>query len=165
MWQVYQSQKAFRNRKAAENPPVISRYSIRRTQCGVGNGLVSVDSNGDLYPCQTMHLPEMLCGNVFETSLRHVLETSDRLQYARNMTVERLEDCPTCPMRYICSGGCRMEAYSREGRLNARNRDLCPMFFNQALDKLWMSANLPPDQADISAGERGMPLDFFESYS
>lgn len=165
MWQVYQSQKAFRDRKAEENPPVVSRDSLRRTQCGVGNGLVSVDSNGDLYPCQTMHLPEMLCGNVFETSLRQVLETSDRLHHARNMTVERLEDCPTCPMRYICSGGCRMEAYSREGRLNARNRDLCPIFFSQALDKLWMSANLPADQADVPPGHRGMPLDFFESYS
>ncbi len=165
MWEVYQSQRRFRDRKAAERPPTFARDSIRRTQCGVGNGLVSVDSNGDLYPCQTMHLPEMLCGNVFETSLRQVIETSDLLANARTMTVERLDDCPTCPMRYVCSGGCRMEAYSREGRLNARNRDLCPLFFNQSLDKLWMSANLPVDQASQPAAERGVPLDFFESYA
>lgn len=165
MWEVYRSQKAFQSRKAAEDPPIIPRDSIRRTQCGVGNGLVSIDSNGDLYPCQTMHMPEMRCGNVFETSLRDVLRTSGILNQCRTMTVDRLEDCPTCPMRYICSGGCRMEAYSREGRLNARNRELCPIFFNQALDKLWMAANLPPEQADVLPGQRTVPLNFFESYS
>ncbi len=166
MWKVYDSQKKFQNRKALEQPPIVSRNSLRRTQCGVGNGLVSVDSNGDLYPCQTMHSPELRCGNVFETSLSEVLDTSGLLHSLRNMTVDLLEDCPTCPMRYVCSGGCRMEAYTREGRLDARNRDLCPLFFTRALDKLWMTANLPVDQQDdATSGKQSTPLDFFESYA
>lgn len=165
MWGVYGSQRRFQRRKAAEQPPIIPRDSLRRTQCGVGNGLVSVDSNGDLYPCQTMHLPEMKCGNVFETSLREILEGSDLLRDARTMTVDRLDDCPSCPMRYICNGGCRMEAYSREGKLDARNHDLCPLFFTRALDKLWDSASLPVDQANESASGRNTPLEFFASYA
>jgi radical SAM protein with 4Fe4S-binding SPASM domain len=166
MWDVYEAQRAFRNRKAADHPPVVSRNDLRRTQCGVGNGLVSVDSNGDLYPCQTMHMPELRCGNVFETSLRQILDSSGLLQQARNLTVDRLEDCPTCPMRYVCSGGCRMEAYTREGRLEARNRDLCPLFFTRALEQLWMTANLPVEKAMTALGSgRETPLEFFESYS
>ncbi|HEY0554811.1 MAG TPA: radical SAM protein, partial [Thermoanaerobaculia bacterium] len=164
MWTVYEAQRKFQHRKATEHPPIVSRNSLRRTHCGVGNGLVSIDSNGDLYPCQTMHVPELRCGNAFQTSLREVLETSGLLHSLRNMTVDLLEDCPTCPMRYVCNGGCRMEAYTREGRLNARNRDLCPLFFTRALDKLWMTANLPVDQHGTVSG-RQAPLDFFESYA
>lgn len=164
MWKIYEAQREFRNRKAAEEPPVVPRNYLRRTHCGVANGLVSVDSNGDLYPCQTMHTPELRCGNVFETSLREVLESSGIIHSLRNMTVDLLDDCPTCPMRYVCSGGCRMEAYTREGRLNARNRDLCPLFFTRALDKLWMTASLPVSQEGTTAGRR-TPLDFFESYA
>jgi len=165
MWKVYEAQSKFQHRKAADHPPIIPRNRIRRTHCGVGNGLVSVDSNGDLYPCQTMHTPELRCGNVFETSLRELLETSGLLHSLRNMTVDLLEDCPTCPMRYVCNGGCRMEAYTREGRLNARNRDLCPLFFTRALDKLWMTANLPVGQQDTASDKQETPLDFFESYT
>lgn len=164
-WEIYRAQKAFGEREIRKNPPVIRRDSLRRTQCGVGNGLVSVDSNGDVYPCQTMHVPEMKCGNAFETGLRHVLETSGILKKAKNMTVDRLEDCPTCPMRYLCNGGCRMEAYSREGRLEARNRDMCPIFFNRALDKLWMSANLPVAEAGVDHHGRETPLEFLASPS
>ena len=164
MWQVYESQRAFSHEVAAQSPPVVAKDSLRRAQCGVGNGLVSVDSNGDLYPCQTMHVPEMRCGNVFETSLGEVLRSSGVLRQVRNLTVDALEDCPTCPMRYVCSGGCRMEAYSREGRITARNRDLCPIFFNRALDKLWMTANVPPERSG-EAPQRSTPLEFFESYA
>lgn len=141
VWDVFDAQIAYRKQKGQTRDAVAPRI-----QCGAGNGLVSIDSNGDLYPCQTMHRPELLCGNVFETSLRQVIEESPLLKNVRDMTVDRLEDCPTCPMRYICSGGCRMEAYTRENRLTARNRDMCPVFFQRALDKLWGSAYIPAGQ-------------------
>lgn len=167
VWEIYETQRAFQHRKARESPPVIDRRSLWRSQCGAGNGVVSMDSNGDLYPCQTMHTPELRCGNVFENSLGQILEESGLLRQVREMTVEQLEDCPTCPMRYVCSGGCRMEAYSREGKLEARNRDMCPIFFTRALDKLWVAASVPVSQhADVLAERnRTTPLDFFESYA
>lgn len=123
----------------------VTARSLRRTQCGAANGVVSVDSNGDLYPCQTMHTPELCCGNVFETSLREVLETSGILRRVKHLTSDHLEDCRTCAMRYICAGGCRMEAYSRVKRLDGRPRDLCPVFFRRSLSKLWDAANTPFD--------------------
>lgn len=166
-WDVYERQREFQKRKAREQPPVVGRLSLFTRQCGAGNGLVSVDSNGDLYPCQTMHTPELRCGNVFESGLRQVMEESNLLHRVKHLSVDTLEDCPTCPMRNICTGGCRMEAYSREGRLTARNRDMCPMFFRRALDTLWTTANLPPEERDDENGRKGRstPLDYLNYYS
>lgn len=55
-----------------------------------------------------------------------------------------------------------MEAYTRENSLTARNRDMCPVFFQIALDKLWGSAYVP-------AGRQHEPPDavaasFMDSY-
>jgi radical SAM protein with 4Fe4S-binding SPASM domain len=125
---------------------------LRRTQCGAANGVVSVDSNGDLYPCQTMHRPELRCGNVFETSLLEVLETSAILRQVKHLTVEHLETCRICPMRYLCAGGCRMEVYSRSGRLDAHHADLCAAHFRRSIDKLWDAACVPVTQHDPANG-------------
>lgn len=134
--------------------------SLRRTQCGAANGVISVDSDGKLYPCQTMHSPELACGNVFETSLEEVLATSKLLQRVKHLTADYLDECKTCAMRYLCAGGCRQEAYSREKRLDARNRDLCSVFFRRSLEKLWSSANLPATAvADTTGPDRASALD------
>jgi len=140
---VYEQERKFYQiqRKSDKHPT--HRSSLRREQCGVGNGLVSVDANGDVYPCQTMHSPEFKCGNVFETGLAHILETSGVIKKMKSLVVDILPECNTCPMRYICSGGCRQEAYSREGNLLARNREMCPTYFRHALDQLWDAASVP----------------------
>lgn len=116
---------------------------LRRTHSGAANGRVAVDSNGDLYPCHTMLRPELRCGNVFESGLRHVLETSETLHRVKHLTVERLHECRSCAMRYLCAGGDRMEAYSRHGRLTAHHADLCGVLFRQSVDELWATVCAP----------------------
>lgn len=141
--QVYKQEQKFYQIQRKDHKPIVPRSSLRRSHCGVGNGVVSVDANGDVYPCQTMHLPEFKCGNVFQDSLEHILETSGVIKKMKSLVVDILPECKVCPMRYICSGGCRQEAYSREGDLLARNRAMCEGYFEQALTKLWESASIP----------------------
>lgn len=121
----------------------VSRWSLFRKQCGVGNGILSIDANGDVYPCQTLHRSEFQCGNAFKSGLRAVLETSEIIQKSRNAAVDILPECKTCPVRYVCAGGCRSEAYTHEGDFLARNRMMCPTYFEAAVDKLWNAANIP----------------------
>jgi radical SAM protein with 4Fe4S-binding SPASM domain len=135
------ARKFYQIRSASQPPP--NPGDLWRKQCGVGNGLISIDPNGDAYPCQTLHRPEFLCGNVFETGLRHVLEHSQVMQQMKATTVDILPECKSCPVRYICSGGCRSEAYTREGDFLARNRAMCPQFFENAVQKLWNAAKTP----------------------
>ncbi|MDR6128756.1 radical SAM protein with 4Fe4S-binding SPASM domain [Sphingomonas sp. SORGH_AS802] len=113
-----------------------------RNQCGVGNGVVSVDPNGDVYPCQTLHEKEFLVGNAFSSDIKSVLDHSPDRDRTRRATVDKIEECNVCPVRYICGSGCRSEAYTREGDFLARNKDMCPTFFAIAEKKLWNSVGL-----------------------
>lgn len=149
--QVYEQSKKFYQiqgvRRGRSKPKIVPRSSLRRRQCGVGNGIVSIDPNGDVYPCQTLHLPELRCGNVFKTSLRQVLENSGMLKKMKRAVVDILPECNVCPVRYVCAGGCRAEAYTREGDFLARNRAMCPTYFEMALDNLWDSATIPVEES------------------
>ena len=144
----YQIQGRTRGRS---RPPLVPRSSLRRRQCGVGNGIISIDPNGDVYPCQTLHLPEFRCGNVFKSGLRQVLEESGMLKKMKRAVVDILPECNVCPVRYVCSGGCRAEAYTREGDFLARNRAMCPTYFEMAVDRLWESANIPVEESRQAA--------------
>jgi radical SAM protein with 4Fe4S-binding SPASM domain len=124
-------------------PERIAPGELRRTHSGAADVRVSVDSNGDLYPCHTLLRPELRCGNVFESGLRRVLDTSDTLRRVKHLTVDRLQTCRGCAMRYLCAGGDRMEAYSRHGRLNAHHTDLCAPLFRRAVDELWGAVCVP----------------------
>jgi radical SAM protein with 4Fe4S-binding SPASM domain len=121
----------------------VAAAQLRRTHCGAGNETISVDSNGDLYPSQTLLRPELRCGNVFELGLRQVLRGSNTLRRVKHLTVERLQTCRSCAMRYLCAGGDRMEAYSRHGRLTAHPADLCTALFRQSVDELWGAVCTP----------------------
>ncbi|WP_372943806.1 radical SAM protein [Shewanella sp.] len=117
--------------------PNYNTSEVFGTSCGAGNGVISVDSNGDVFPCQTMHTPSMKCGNAFETSLIDVYETSSRLKSVRELSVDKVERCSECAMRYICSGGCRNEAVTNSGNIAAGLTRSCNYNFSSAINQLW----------------------------
>jgi radical SAM protein with 4Fe4S-binding SPASM domain len=112
-----------------------------RNHCGVGDGVISIDSNGDVYPCQTLHSPEFLCGNVFESSLRDIIHSSNVISISKSASVDNIDGCKTCPVRYICASGCRSDAYTNEGEFMAKNKEACPIYFKSAIDRLWDSVD------------------------
>jgi radical SAM protein with 4Fe4S-binding SPASM domain len=140
--EVFAARRRFEQARRG-GPRRVAPGQLRRTHSGAGNETVSVDSNGDLYPSQTLLRPELRCGNVFETSLRHVLTTSNTLRRVKHLTVERLQTCRSCAMRYLCAGGDRMEAYSHHGRLTAHHAELCSALFRQSVDELWGAVCTP----------------------
>lgn len=132
--------------------PHVQRVFLWRKQCGAGNGVVSVDSNGDLYPCQTMHRPELRCGNVFAAPLEAVLQSPVLRRVREETCVDNIVECRTCAVRYVCAGGCRADAYTHGATLDAYRRELCPALYESAVQRLWDAANVPVDQALATAG-------------
>ena len=128
----------YRQRGQVEQP---ERSQMWRCQCGAANGIVSIDANGDVYPCQTMHDPEFLCGNAFRIGLANALKNSPTLNRIKHITVDEIEGCNRCAMRYLCAGGCRMMAHYHEGRVDARIRRYCKSLFQASLDQLWTAAD------------------------
>ena len=110
--------------------------------CGVGNGVISLDFNGDLYPCQTLHEEEFKCGNAFQEGYKHVVEMSPVRQMAAKATVDTIEECNVCPVRYLCASGCRSEAWTREGGFLARNKATCPSNYALAVNRLWDTVDM-----------------------
>ena len=50
------------------------------------------------------------------------------------LPAERIQECFSCPARHACPGGCLMLGGPKQ------DGGLCPVFYNIAIDRLWMSA-------------------------
>jgi radical SAM protein with 4Fe4S-binding SPASM domain len=85
---------------------------------------ISISEKGDVYPCQLLTDSEFLAGNVRDNSLKDIYYQSPVLQKAREVSVETLEKCQTCPIRLLCAGACRARDYYEVGTIN-RVGDFC----------------------------------------
>ncbi len=86
--------------------------------CGAGRFYISIEPNGDMYPCVFFpHNEEVRIGNLFRDDLDKLWRNSKLLQDLRDK--DALEGaCGTCAYRYTC-GGCRARAYNYFGDVKA----------------------------------------------
>lgn len=80
-------------------------------KCAMGDGEISISCTGDVYPCQLLHFPEFLAGNVRQSSIRDIYLNSPVLQRCAHLSVNDVEGCKSCAFKYICGGACRARAY------------------------------------------------------
>ena len=90
----------------------------RIMKCAIGDGEISISENGDVYPCQLLHLPQFKAGNIINQPLKTIYETSEVLKSCRKLTVLEIPECKKCEIRFICGGACRARAFYEEGRLD-----------------------------------------------
>jgi AdoMet-dependent heme synthase len=113
-----------------------------RNHCGAGYGEISIDPSGFVYPCQSLHYPEFVSGNVRETDIQEIYNSSPVLQRQRGKTVETLAVCSHCDLRYLCNGGCRATAYNIYRDMNAHNELYCNYLEQMAVGKLWGNSQI-----------------------
>lgn len=83
----------------------------RRCKCAVGGSEISISATGDVYPCQLLHYPEFLMGNVHEKNISEIVSASSVVEQCAAMVVDNIEGCRDCFLRYVCGGACRARAY------------------------------------------------------
>ena len=108
--------------------------------CGAGTGTLSFAPNGDVYPCQCMHRPESLAGNVHRRPLAAIWQTSAVLKAIRTRPMPRFAACVECPIARICSMRCRaiyQQFAAQEQRFTKR---ICPLARLEAEERLWAEA-------------------------
>lgn len=115
----------------------------KRKHCGVARGEFSLHDNGDVYPCQNMCDPSFACGNILRENIKDIYENSYIMRFLRGITVNHIETCKNCPVRYICCGGCRASAYEIYGKTNAYLDIFCSYNKRKALDRLWRNKLIP----------------------
>lgn len=79
--------------------------------CGAGRFYLSLEPNGDIYPCVFFpHDEHVKLGNILEDDFREIWEKNEVLWKLRNRNLLK-GHCKTCVNRDIC-GGCRARAYA-----------------------------------------------------
>lgn len=86
-------------------------------KCAIGDCELSISSSGDVYPCQLLHEEKYYLGNINEHTLEEILRTSIDKGFG-NHTVEKMDKCKNCDVRYICGGACQARHNSETGSID-----------------------------------------------
>ena len=85
--------------------------------CGAGRTIISVGTDGTIYPCHMLHTDEYRMGNILETPIKMDQLDKNVMNVINDVTVDKIDGCQTCEYRYFCSGGCRARSYFKYGDL------------------------------------------------
>jgi len=110
-----------------------------KESCGAGKSLVSIASNGDIYPCHMLQSKEYRLGNALADNILEAIR-SGRLF---GLTVDDIEACGQCEYRYLCGGGCRARSCAYYGGAVDQLDRCCPVYkgyFEKTIRDIAMSA-------------------------
>lgn len=104
--------------------------AVKPDMCGAGKNIIAIDSNGDIYPCQTLvGMKEFYMGNILED---HWEERIGGKSGIINVSVENKEKCKDCEYKFLCLGGCPSVAYKVYGEIHKPNDFLCELYKKNA---------------------------------
>jgi len=121
-------------------------YIYPHLHCGIAHGEISLHSNGNVFPCQSLTQESFKCGNILEEDIRKIYTDSPIMKRMRELDVYNLEDCKNCEVKYLCGGSCRAAAYEIHGDVAASFGDHCAIIKQRCLDKLWSIKAVPFQQ-------------------
>ena len=106
--------------------------------CGAGKTIVSIDTDGSIYPCHMLHQSELKLGNILETPLKKAYLQKDVLQKIEYANVDNIEECSSCSHRYFCSAGCRARSYFKNSNFLHKDSycELSKHFYDMITDQL-----------------------------
>lgn len=99
----------------------IPKFGEKNMSCGAGSSILSVSPEGDVFPCQMLHHETLKCGNLREQTLEEIFHSSTVLKRFRQYSVDTIENCKKCPIRYICGGGCLANGFWIRNRIFDRD--------------------------------------------
>ncbi len=108
---------------------------VKRMNCGAGTGVLSIAANGDVYPCHAFHVPEFKAGTIKNDSLETIYRNSLVFAKFKETTVDSIEKCKDCHLRYFCGGGCRASGYYHKKSLLSTD-PMCHLYKPMIEEKL-----------------------------
>lgn len=100
-----------------ENFMVGHSPNLVAVNCGLGG--ISVASDGQVYFCNRISELESY-GHVNEHPLAYFMKKGRDIHQATS--VDRVEPCSSCYLRYICDGGCRIDDFNFRGKIKEANQ-------------------------------------------
>lgn len=102
-------------------------------KCGAGTGILSINYNGDVYPCQCLMKPEFKMYNIKDPDKLFNEKNIDRLI---NANILKIDNCKDCEVKFLCGGGCRALSYNVYRKLNHRLEFFCNQFIENSYEQL-----------------------------
>ncbi len=104
------------------------KRNMKYIWCGMGNNVLSIEANGDVYPCQLMHHEKFKLGDLNNQSLEEIWINSPY----RHHSVDLIKGCKSCELKHICSAPCRARAFYVLGSIYKKD-PLCPGFIKNSI--------------------------------
>lgn len=99
----------------------------RQPICGAGTNDCCITENGDVYPCAGWQ--SMVCGNVYQQSLKEIWEYSEQFKKVRAVTQGDFPECLKCEARNFCAM-CLVRNYNESnGDMFKINKHFCDVAF------------------------------------
>lgn len=103
--------------------------------CGAGLVEIAIDSNGDIYPCQSLIKPEFRLGNMSDVNWKKkIQEKSENILQPLN--INEIEKCKDCVYKYFCGTGCRAVTYNIFKEINRCNDFFCEFYKQKAVSDI-----------------------------
>lgn len=108
--------------------------------CGAAINDCCITDNGDVYPCAGWQA--MVCGNVYEQSLKDIWENSPELKQIRTITQRNFPKCLKCEARNYCAV-CLVRNFNESGGdMFKVNQHFCDVaFVNKKVVEEYAAAN------------------------
>ena len=104
------------------------KRNMKYIWCGMGKNVLSIEANGDVYPCQLMHHKNYKLGDLNNQSLEEIWINSPY----RHHSVDMIEGCKICELKHICSAPCRARAFYVLGSIYKKD-PLCLGFIKNSI--------------------------------
>jgi radical SAM protein with 4Fe4S-binding SPASM domain len=104
-----------------------------KNACKMGRKILGVKERGEVVPCHLFFsMNGFGLGNILDESI-----TENLLRFANSLpTVDTVEGCKDCDVRYFCGNGCWATSYWESGRFTRQKR-YCDMFYNYWSSIVW----------------------------
>lgn len=93
--------------------------------CGGCYKIIAIDSNGDIFPCQTLVQEEYKLTNILNDNWYNELKNAKLTKQFLDRTVLSINICKSCNYKYLCGGGCRAIAKKVYGNFDNHIEFLC----------------------------------------
>lgn len=105
--------------------------------CAAGIGILGIEHNGRVVPCQLFLGKDIFLGNILNESLVDM-----QLKWIENgiLSVDQNNECKTCTIRHFCGNGCIANTYYANGTFNAKDPN-CALHKFGLEQKIWRCAN------------------------
>lgn len=89
-----------------------ANYLLNSTSCGVGQSLIFIDKDGEIYPCGPFSYEKKFSmGNITSISSINEIRDSEIFKSFLRRTVNNIVECKDCVFQGICLGGCPANSY------------------------------------------------------